>query len=173
MIILVEGAEGVGKSRFAKQLGDDTGFAVVDGGLPFGSPLGHFGIKLDAAQMNHEHFIFDGFHISYYGNPKGKPEWFERHLETMDMVLARLNPWLFLLVDDPFAVEARGCLKTLTREQFADVQARCMTAYNNSKIENRATFQYSQFWDGEKFTRQYGELVNRIRREAGLPEVSL
>ena len=122
-------------------------------------------------------FIIDRCHLSNWayrgllgGGILTLDEW-----TTLDEQLRRLKTWLFLLVDDPFAIEARlqqredkgDGANLLHRHTLAHIQQRFIEASAMSRIEPKGHFTLMQLLDpgtGEP-TNHYYQLLEQILRE--------
>lgn len=180
MIILIDGVNCTGKSTLAKQFSEDLNWPILKFNVPPESAYEHFSLRIGLmtdAGLEEGHFIIDRCHLSNWaycgmlgGGVLDGSEW-----NRVDDLLRRHKTWLFLLVDDPFAIEARlqqregreDGANSLKRHELASLQQRFTEAMAMSRIEVKGQFTLMQLLDPEtgEPTNHYYQLLEQILRE--------
>jgi hypothetical protein len=177
MILLIEGCNVCGKSTLAQQFSDDLDWPVLKFNVPSNNAYLHFIGLLSLFHRDHGSFIIDRCHLSnraYNGQLGGGVMALDEWLKVDDWLRAR-QTWLFLLVDDPFAIEARLQERTgredganqLGRHELAQIQQRFIEASAMSRIEVKGHFTLPQLIEPETGipTNQYYQIYEQILRE--------
>jgi thymidylate kinase len=177
MILLIEGVNRVGKTTLATRLAQDLDWPILKFNVPPANAYEHFKLSLSLMAELKGSFIVDRCHLSNRayqeklgGGVMDFSEW-----SNLDEWLRGKGAWLFLLVDNPFDIEARlqkrpdkgDGAEHLSRSEIAALQSSFDEAYQTSAIEVKGHFTLPQFIDQETgwVTDHYRSVLKQIQRE--------
>lgn len=178
MILLIEGVNCCGKSTLAKQFSEDLNWPILKFNVPPYEAFDYFWDEICHWGCEEDNFIIDRCHLSNWayenlleGGVLSLDDW-----TVIDQTLKKMNTWLFLLVDDPFAIEARlqqredkgDGANQLHRHVLAQIQQRFIEASGMSRIEQKGHFTLMQLLDPEtgEPTSHYYQILEQILRES-------
>lgn len=175
MIIVLEGVSAVGKTTLANHMAEELDAEIFHvGAPPKDDPFGWYLEGVNAAYDRSHSLILDRFHLSNYVYRdmfSGGIMSMQQFLQ-LDKMLAQMDAWLFLMVDDPFAIEerVRGRARegdpglTLSRQQFGELQQRFFEAFDLSRIANKGSFRFNQFIEHNgAWSEQFNDIISTLK----------